>query len=349
MTRSVYHCSIGLASLKKNQSAINYLLNDDLRSIAKFSNLIEVELPIVGEQYISPKTANSTLSANVFKRKLSNCWRVTSYTELQKHNGSSIFNYDIFDDWDESQSNNQEQQLEQLYDIHHFPKGAYVGTLMHKMMENVAANNIAQLCDEMIKKLNLEAVWTDVVSNWMQHVLSTKLNQQGLTLAQLLSGKCIHELQFYLPIRQAVSSLQLDSLCKQYDPLSKQCPELDFETVQGMLKGFIDLVFEFEGKYYIVDYKSNWLGDSAAYYQKPALEQVMCEHRYELQYQLYCLALHRFLKSRLANYQYQDHFGGVYYLFLRGMPEHGIFYCQPAKQFIEQLDELFDGDNNLKI
>lgn len=349
MTRSVYHCSIGLASLKKNQSAINYLLNDDLRSIAKFSNLIEVELPVVGEQYISPKTANSTLSANVFKRKLSNCWRVTSYTELQKHNGSSIFNYDIFDDWDESQSNNQEQQLEQLYDIHHFPKGAYVGTLMHKMMENVAANNIAQLCDEMIKKLNLEAVWTDVVSNWMQHVLSTKLNQQGLTLAQLLSGKCIHELQFYLPIRQAVSSLQLDSLCKQYDPLSKQCPELDFETVQGMLKGFIDLVFEFEGKYYIVDYKSNWLGDSAAYYQKPALEQVMCEHRYELQYQLYCLALHRFLKSRLANYQYQDHFGGVYYLFLRGMPEHGIFYCQPAKQFIEQLDELFDGDNNLKI
>jgi len=141
-----------------------------------------------------------------------------------------------------------------------------------------------------------------------------------------------------------VTSSQLDGLCKQYDVLSKQCPPLDFETVQGMLKGFIDLVFEYQGKYYIVDYKSNWLGDGVAAYTEQALNQVMCEHRYELQYQLYCLALHRFLRSRLTNYQYETHFGGVYYLFLRGLPEQGIFYHLPKPEFIEKLDKLFDGD-----
>jgi len=55
---------------------------------------------------------------------------------------------------------------------------------------------------------------------------------------------------------------QLDSLCKKYDDLSQSRSELSFDSVQGMLKGFIDLVFEFEGKYYVVDYKSNWLGDN---------------------------------------------------------------------------------------
>ena len=91
----------------------------------------------------------------------------------------------------------------------------------------------------------------------------------------------------------------------------------------GMLKGFIDLVFYHDGKYYIADYKSNYLGDSHADYQPEALAQAMLEHRYDLQYQLYTLALHRYLRHRLPDYDYQTHFGGVYYLFLRGMaPDH---------------------------
>jgi len=69
----------------------------------------------------------------------------------------------------------------------------------------------------------------------------------------------------------------------------------------------------------------------------------MIEHRYDLQYQLYSLALHRFLRSRISNYQYQTHFGGVYYLFLRGMPDQGIFYHRPQQEFIEKLDQLFEG------
>jgi exodeoxyribonuclease V beta subunit len=346
MTRSVYHCSIGLASLKKSQSAINHLLKNELRSIANMANLVEVQLPIESEQYISQILPSQSLSANEFSRKLSSSWRVTSYTELQKHNHAILaYNPDIINDWDELQlepANAPSTDIQ--YDIHHFPKGAYVGTLMHSIMEEITPDNLDELCNQMVKKLNLEPAWSGVVTNWMQQVLTTPLHDPNLILSQVLMGQHINELQFYLPIRKTVTSQQLDSLCKQYDRLSRLCPKLDFDSVQGMLRGFIDLVFKFEGKYYLVDYKSNWLGECVDSYNQEALEKVMCEHRYDLQYQLYCLALHRFLKGRLANYQYQTHFGGVYYLFLRGMPEHGIFYHLPEQAFIEELDKLFEGN-----
>jgi exodeoxyribonuclease V beta subunit len=346
MTRSVYHCSIGLASLKKSQSAINHLLKSELRSIANIANLIDIQLPIESEQYIPPILPDQSLSANVFLRNISNSWRVTSYTELQKHNHNVLaYNPDLINDWDESPyESDRVQSNDTPYDIHHFPKGAYVGTLMHSIMEDITSDNLVELCNQMVKKLNLETEWNSVVTNWMQQILTTKLHDPNLILSQVLMGQHINELQFYLPIRKTVTSQQLDSLCKQYDHLSRLCPELDFESVQGMLRGFIDLVFKFEGKYYVVDYKSNWLGECVDAYSQEALEKVMCDHRYDLQYQLYCLALHRFLKGRLSNYQYQTHFGGVYYLFLRGMPEQGIFYHLPQQEFIEELDKLFDGE-----
>lgn len=112
-----------------------------------------------------------------------------------------------------------------------------------------------------------------------------------------------------------------------------------------MLKGFIDLVFRWQGKYYLLDYKSNWLGDSHAAYTPEAMAQAMIGHRYDLQYQLYTLALHRYLQHRLPDYDYQRHFGGVFYLFLRGMdgssPDNGIFTTRPAEAFVEEIDALF--------
>jgi len=112
-----------------------------------------------------------------------------------------------------------------------------------------------------------------------------------------------------------------------------------------MLKGFIDLVFRWNGQYYLLDYKSNWLGDSEAAYTPQAMAQAMVDHRYDLQYQLYTLALHRYLQHRLPGYDYQRHFGGVFYLFLRGVdgssPENGIFTARPSAEFVAGLDALF--------
>lgn len=112
-----------------------------------------------------------------------------------------------------------------------------------------------------------------------------------------------------------------------------------------MLKGFIDLVFEHQGRYYIVDWKSNHLGNHPDDYSQSRIEQAMIDHRYDLQYHIYALALHRFLTLRLADYNYAQHFGGVYYLFLRGVvpgSDNGIFHTRPDQQLIEQLNAWID-------
>ena len=96
----------------------------------------------------------------------------------------------------------------------------------------------------------------------------------------------------------------------------------------------------------MLDWKSNHLGDEPEAYRGARLEQAMAEHRYDLQYQIYSLALHRFLRSRLADYDYERHFGGVYYLFLRGVdgqPNNGIFHAKPSNAFLTELDNLIDG------
>lgn len=150
-------------------------------------------------------------------------------------------------------------------------------------------------------------------------VLKTRLPGPDIALNQLAARDKQVEMAFYLPIAQLLTAERLDALIRQYDPLSADTPPLDFRQVRGMLKGFIDLVFRHEGRYYLLDYKSNWLGEDREAYTRPAMEQAMRAHRYDLQYQLYSLALHRYLRHRLADYDYDRHFGGVIYLFLRGM------------------------------
>ena len=182
---------------------------------------------------------------------------------------------------------------------------------------------------------------------WLERILQTPLDDSGVSLSQLPADKRQVELQFYLPIQQMLTASSLDKLIRHHDPLSAECPPLNFQQVQGMLKGFIDLVFCWQGKYYLLDYKSNWLGASAEDYTPEAMALAMQSHRYDLQYQLYSLALHRYLRHRLADYDYQQHFGGVFYLFLRGVDgtasENGIYRTRPDVGFITALDALFAG------
>ncbi len=104
--------------------------------------------------------------------------------------------------------------------------------------------------------------------------------------------------------------------------------------LNGMFKGFIDLTFEHDGRYYVADYKSNWLGVDDAAYTEQAMEQSILDNRYDLQYVLYLLALHRQLKARLADYDYDRHVGGALYLFLRGDPRArpGRVFCPSAHE-----------------
>jgi exodeoxyribonuclease V beta subunit len=102
-------------------------------------------------------------------------------------------------------------------------------------------------------------------------------------------------------------------------------------------------VFEHDGRFYVADYKSNWLGPDDAAYTTAKMRAQILHSRYELQYVLYLFALHRLLKTRLPDYDYDLHVGGAVYLFLRGShaESQGVFVDRPPRELIERLDALF--------
>jgi len=146
-----------------------------------------------------------------------------------------------------------------------------------------------------------------------------------------------------------VDVLKLDELVRQHT--HHGVPRVTAEPVllNGMFKGFIDLTFEHQGRYYVADYKSNWLGVDDAAYTEQAMEQSILDNRYDLQYVLYLLALHRQLQARLTDYDYDRHMGGALYLFLRGTraASQGVVFARPPRELIERLDRMFQGKPEL--
>ncbi|MFV8980231.1 exodeoxyribonuclease V subunit beta [Serratia fonticola] len=370
LTRSVYHCSIGIAPLflgtRKKQgdtdlhrSALGYLVQAGQAGDAAYlQNCLQqlatqgIALSLVdapGEQSWQPQMAAAAeLTARQFPRRMQDFWRVTSYTGLQQHGSSRM--QELLPRLDVDAVGEGDITTPLALTPHTFPRGAAPGTFLHSLFEEL---DFTQPLDEQwllaqLQQQGLEEHWLPVLSGWMQVLLNAPLNSSGVALSALPAGARQAELQFYLPIGGLLQAQQLDELVKRYDPLSAGCPALDFQQVQGMLKGFIDLVFCWQGKYYLLDYKSNWLGEDSSAYTQEAMARAMAEHRYDLQYQLYTLALHRYLGHRLADYDYQRHFGGVIYLFLRGVDaEHegnGIFACRPEFALVEGMDRLFSGE-----
>ena len=115
--------------------------------------------------------------------------------------------------------------------------------------------------------------------------------------------------------------------------------------MRGYLTGFVDLIGLFDGKYYIMDYKSNYLGGDLFAYQPDQLVSAMQAHNYGLQYWIYSLVLHRHLQNLLPDYNYRQDFGGVMYLFVRGMSPDargsGIYSTLPDYETLQQLNRLF--------
>ncbi|MDO4592264.1 MAG: PD-(D/E)XK nuclease family protein, partial [Comamonadaceae bacterium] len=136
---------------------------------------------------------------------------------------------------------------------------------------------------------------------------------------------------------------EVDALCRQYILPGMDRPALPERSLHGMLMGFADLVFSHEGKYWVMDYKTNHLGFEGGAYHAVALQQAMLQHRYDVQAALYMLALHRLLHSRLGGaYDAAQQLGGALYFFLRGMdgPAQGTHVVPPVLELLDALQDL---------
>ncbi|MEB8199223.1 exodeoxyribonuclease V subunit beta [Enterobacter quasimori] len=367
LTRSVWHCSLGIAPLFRRRgeksgetdfhlSALGRLIQlGEPKDAAGLRQCIEalcgdhiaLHIPSSPDnsRWQMPEQPVADLNARQIQRTLSDDWRVTSYSGLQQH-GQSIAQ-DLMPKLDVDAAGVGDVLPEPALTPHQFPRGASPGTFLHSLFEELDFTQpvSTEWVLKMLQSGGFDEKWQPVLTDWVTAILQAPLTQQGISLSQLTAKDKQVEMEFYLPIASPLKADALDALIRKYDPLSAGCPPLNFRQVQGMLKGFIDLVFRHEGRYYLLDYKSNWLGDSSDAYTQDAMASAMQQHRYDLQYQLYTLALHRYLRHRIADYRYEDHFGGVIYLFLRGVdatdPNSGIFSTRPDAALIEKMDELF--------
>lgn len=381
LTRAQHACWLGVADLKRGNhnssvlhlSALGYLLGGG-ESLAESADLqrwlrdlqqgcdavSHGPMPQASDQRFQPPRNEAVLLAPLIpRRKAAENWWIASYSALRLGDSLSAASDEapesaqaqkLFDD-ERLDPNAPREVLASGGDIHRFPRGPNPGTFLHGLLEwageegfkaepKAIEKAIARRCN----RRGWEG-WITTLSDWLGHLLHVPLplgTEPPLVLAQLTQYRV--EMEFWFASHQ-VNVLALDALVRQYT--HGGVPRMAAESAQlnGMFKGFIDLTFEHQGRYYVADYKSNWLGVDDAAYTEQTMEQSILDHRYDLQYALYLLALHRQLKARLVDYDYDRHMGGAVYLFLRGTrsASQGVYFARPPRELIERLDRLFQG------
>lgn len=233
------------------------------------------------------------------------------------------------------------------------PVGARTGTMLHKILERVDFSDPQSLASEALPVLEAFGFraeeWVQDVERLLNRVLESPLGGgREFRLKDLPKGQTIREMEFSLPIRRFAPEALWRLLHANGFGLpgeSRTSPEWS-RRIKGFLNGTVDLVFLRDGRYEIVDYKSNDLGPAREDYRFDRLKLVMEREGYFAQAFLYTVALHRYLSARIRAYEYDRHVGEVYYLFLRGMSpgaSEGVY----AWRFPEEL--VLEGERVLGI
>lgn len=230
---------------------------------------------------------------------------------------------------------------------HKFARGAEAGNFLHDQLEWLATEEFAMEGNELLAarlRRRCERAGrgehAEVVVSWLTEVVQTILPGPQVALADLVNA--LPEMEFWLPAHR-MEAKAIDAQCRQHLLPGIERPGLAERQLHGMLMGFADLVFEHQGKFWVLDYKSNHLGDDDAAYDSDTLERSMAKHRYDVQAAIYMLALHRLLKLRLGrSYQPAQHLGGAVYLFLRGVkgPQSGVCLIPFCAPLMEALDAM---------
>ncbi|OQW93259.1 MAG: exodeoxyribonuclease V subunit beta [Beggiatoa sp. IS2] len=310
-------------------------------------------LPTEKTAYQRSFESDMPLRAREFTRIINTEWHVSSFTALTAAAHAEVAERPDYDEWLAIRPTTPVVSARKT--IFDFPQGAKAGVFVHAVFEHL---DFLQPQQEVIKQqLNRfgydEAEWLEVLSDFITAVLTTPLDprQPALNLEQIWREVRLNEWEFYYPLRR-ITAAGLQTVLAQHHAgfadltALETSTRLEFAPVRGFMRGFIDMIFQYQGRFYLVDYKSNFLGTTPAAYHRDSLRAVMTRENYFLQYLIYTVALHRYLGTRLPNYRYKQHFGGIFYLFVRGMnpkwgTDYGIYRDLPAANLIAELSDYF--------
>ena len=296
---------------------------------------------------LRPETAAAeSLAARVFCGRVPEQWRVSSYTGLVARYGSEAPDHDAAGDAPLPEVvERAEGSARTLFD---FPRGVRAGTLIHKLFEHTdfaEPSGAEDLARKLLLDADFDSAWATVLSGMLANVAATPLDGAGrLRLADVPRTKRVDELEFVFPSRAASGAALLEALAAERarTGIGMTDERIAQGVLPGFMKGFIDLVFEADGRYFLADYKSNHLGSRFEDYAPAVLALEMAERLYDAQYLLYVVALDRYLATRRCDYDYDRHFGGVFYLFVRGMhpargATTGVHFARPDRVTVERL------------
>lgn len=369
VTRAAHRCYLGVAEFKQHeksalakalgispdqgwQETIGRVMDEGGEHTVCLSGS---EMPVYDSNTGSEESLPETLTFTEFTATVDEAWRLYSFSALARQQiivrqserdaeAASVPEVPVVAELPEEQA---------VAFRFAFEKGAEAGNLLHDVLEHVdfSAPDWLQDGQEAMHRFGLTDEDKPEFTSWLQETLDTPLEAAGVRLSDLTPSQTLREAEFYFPMVNLKWSKLASVLRVHRDSLSDiapatTVPALHQYDLEGMMHGFIDLIFEAEGRYYVADYKSTWLGTQYCDYTQASLLRNNQHHLYDLQYLIYALALHRYLSQALPDYDPAEHFGGVYYLYLRGMhPDnespHGVFYTSLPASLLASLDEAF--------
>ncbi|MDZ7715028.1 MAG: 3'-5' exonuclease [Balneolaceae bacterium] len=317
----------------------------------KYPQLFDSEMSLKGRSsqldLLDGQSASNPITRKFQRETVDSGFIISSFSSL----ASSSEDDPDMPDYDQFVANRNVQEIaSQDRSIFNFPRGPQPGTCIHKIFEEIdfqALTNLPALVNESLSTYGIDRSWQQVVTDNVKTVLDKNLLKEdaSFSLSKLSQHDRIAELEFYFKSEE-VKIVDLLSTIRQQDPATSN---LEGHSESGFLKGFIDLTFQHDGKFYLLDYKTNYLGDSISEYSFEHMRDEIHHHMYDLQYHIYAIALHRFLGTQIPNYTYKSHFGGALYLFVRGINENGnegIYFDRPQESVIEKLDSYLSGVDN---
>lgn len=379
VTRARNRCYLAWGRIREAQSsALGYLIRsrrthgaDDPVALLKQEKVTKRELeeylgrgPVCDlpanrpEKTITVQGSPDEIHVPAFRTEIDRSWGIASYTSFisGSHRAEDGADRDspAVRSADETGGPAADTGREGIFSL---PKGARTGIFLHSLFEGIDFQtddrSLEDAVLDAIGRNGLDTSWKDAAVRIVKDTLASDLG--GFSLRDIPMSDRLSELEFFFPTGRLTPGALGETLAAfTPSPLAGEGRgegdyKFTFNPVHGFIRGFMDLVFVREGKYYLVDWKSNHLGNDPGDYHESRLARAMADNHYILQYRLYTVALHRYLERSLAAYSYRKHFGGVFYVFVRGVdpakgPEYGIYRARPEEGEVERLSRLFKGE-----
>ncbi len=347
LTRARHRCTmIWERKEKDDKSAPAYLLDEGATLSPRIETSADIQVaqvPEATEEKWKPahEEAPLALAARRFAVEIDRRWGSTSFTRLISGREA--------DPLDEGRlAEPIGEVVVETQGIHAFRRGTTAGTCLHEILEKVNFADLSGTREIVARRLHAYGIegFDQIVLENVEQLAALPLSggKERFSLREVPGESRIAELEFSFPIRGLTIAKLADAF--QLAPMPLPIERLQFQLSNGFLKGFIDLTFAHDGRFYIADWKSNWLGPTTAAYCSANVAAEMQRNFYTLQLCLYSVALHRYLRLRLPDYDFDRHFGGAFYIFLRGidpgLPENGVHFERPSREFVEKLSAIFE-------